>query len=45
MKPIKFFKSEKNYFFKNISMEFNFTAFSWLILIRMSIALQLIDWL
>jgi len=45
MKPTKFFKSEKNHFFKKkMSREFNFKAFSGLILIRISIALQLIDW-
>jgi len=37
MKPMKFFKSEKNYVFKKMSREFNFTAFSGLILIRISI--------
>ena len=44
MKPMKFFKSEKNYLSKKMSREFNFTAFSGLILIRISIARQLIDW-
>ena len=44
MKPIKFFKSEKNHFFKKMSREFNFKAFSGLILSRIYIALQLIDW-
>ena len=44
MKPMKFFKYEKNYFFKNMCREFNFTAFLRLILIRIFIALQLIDW-
>ena len=38
MKPMKFFKSEKN----QLPREFNFTAFSGLILIRISITLQLI---
>ena len=44
MKTMKFFKSDKTHFFKNISREFNFTAFSGFILIRIYIALQLIDW-
>jgi len=44
MKPMKFFKYEKNHFFKEMSREFNFNAFSGLILIRISIALQSIDW-
>ena len=43
MKPMKFSKSEKNYFFKKkMSREFNFTAFSGLIIIIISIALQLL---
>mgnify|MGYP006944962994 CR=1 FL=1 len=40
---MKFFKSEKNHFFEQMSREFNFKAFSGLILIRISIALQLTD--
>jgi len=38
---MKFFKSEKNHFFKQMSKEFNLKAFSGLILIRISITLQL----
>ena len=44
MKPMKFFNFEKNHVFKKMSTEFNFKAFSGLILIRFVIALQLIDW-
>ena len=44
MKPMKFFNSEKEYFFKKVSREFNFKAFSRLILIRISIVLMLVDW-
>ena len=39
----RFIKYEKNHLFKKMSMEFNFKAFSGLILIVISIALQLID--
>ena len=42
MEHRKFFKSEKNHVFKKMSREFNFKVFSGLILIRISIALQLI---
>jgi len=38
---MKFFKSEKNDFFKQMCREFNCKAFSGLILIRNSIALEL----
>jgi len=44
MKLMKFFKSEKNYFLKKMSKEFNFTVLSGLFLIRIYIALHLIDW-
>ena len=44
MKPKKLFNSETDHFFKKISKEFNFNAFSWLILIRSSIEAQLIAW-
>jgi len=38
------FNSEKEYFFKKVSREFNFKVFSRLILIGIYIVLQLIDW-
>ena len=41
---MKFFKFEKNQFFKNMSKEFNIKAFSGLILIRIYSAHELIDW-
>jgi len=41
---MKFFKSEKNHFFKKEVREFNFKAFSRFILIRIYTELQLIDW-
>ena len=40
---MKFFNSEKGHFFKKVVREFNFTAFSGLILIKTSIEVQLID--
>ena len=42
MKPMKFFTANKGHLFKQFSTEFNFKAFSRLILIRISIELQLI---
>ena len=43
MNSMKLFNSEKDYFFKIVSGEFNFKGFSRLILIRISIEVQLID--
>ena len=46
MKPMKFFKSDQFWeesLFQKMSREFYFKAFSNLILIRISIAFQLID--
>ena len=42
MKLMKFFNFEMDHF--SLTMEFNFRTFSRLILIRISIGVQLIDW-
>ena len=42
---MKLFNSENSHFFKKMSREFNFKAFSRLILIKISMELQLIDFL